>query len=236
MSNGNAGPTQSSGPRMPPGIIALVVLGMFAAITWWQNNQVPRAVPGPDTQTSRPDTDCESATGLPDQHAPTLPRLADEDRHEHTVAQDNSEVASSQASSERHGSPSHQERRNKTAEPSSHTTAEKNDNLSYQVPNQSIRNLNGKVVFQGTIDLKPTLDRIERGDANRHKNDGTTFQNREGRLPKKASGYYKEYVHPTPGESGPGPQRIILGKEGEIWYTPDHYKSFVQIPMRERSE
>ena len=100
---------------------------------------------------------------------------------------------------------------------------------SARVENQTIRNLDGRVVYKGTIDLKPTLDRIARGDANRHRNDGTSFQNRENRLPRKPAGYYKEYVHPTPGENGPGPQRVIIGKEGEVWYSADHYKTFKKI-------
>lgn len=101
--------------------------------------------------------------------------------------------------------------------------------VTYLVPNQTIRNLNNRVVFKGTVDLKPTLDRIERGESHQHRNDGAVFQNRESRLPRKPSGYYKEYVHPTPGENGPGPQRIIIGKQGEVWYTADHYKSFKKI-------
>ena len=117
----------------------------------------------------------------------------------------------------------------KNSAPDRQRPSEKSDEPSYQVENQSIRDLYGKVVFKGTIDLKPTLDRIERGEANRHRNDGTSFQNREGRLPRKTAGYYKEYVHPTPGENGPGPQRIIIGEEGEVWYTGDHYKSFKKI-------
>lgn len=100
---------------------------------------------------------------------------------------------------------------------------------SLLVENQTIRDLSGRIVYKGTIDLKPTLDRIERGEENRHRNDGSSFQNRENRLPRKPAGYYKEYVHPTKGENGPGPQRIIIGKEGEVWYTPDHYKSFKKI-------
>ena len=100
---------------------------------------------------------------------------------------------------------------------------------SLVVENQTIRDLNGRIVFKGAIDLKPTLDRIERGEENQHRNDGTSFQNRENRLPRKPAGYYKEYVHPTKGEYGPGPQRVIIGKEGEVWYTPDHYKSFKKI-------
>ena len=108
-------------------------------------------------------------------------------------------------------------------------TSDKSDSSIYEVKNQTIRDLDGRVVYKGTIDLKPTLDRIARGEANRHRNDGTTFQNRENRLPRKPAGYYTEYVNPTPGDNGPGPQRIIIGKKDEVWYTPDHYKTFKQI-------
>lgn len=98
-----------------------------------------------------------------------------------------------------------------------------------RIPNVVLRDQSGKVVYRGEIDLKPTLERIEAGEKHSHRNDGAVFQNREGRLPKKPSGYYHEYVHPTPNVSGPGPQRVILGGEGEVYYTSDHYKSFKRI-------
>ena len=97
-----------------------------------------------------------------------------------------------------------------------------------KLENQTIKDF-GRVVFQGTIDLLPTLDRIARGEKNTHRNDGSTFGNRERRLPQKPSGYYTEYVHPTKGIGGPGPQRVIVGKGGDIWYTPDHYETFQKI-------
>ncbi len=78
-------------------------------------------------------------------------------------------------------------------------------------------------------ELRSTLDRISRGEKNPHRNDGAIFRNREGRLPERPQGYYKEYVHPTRGSSGPGTQRIIQGANGEVYYTPDHYKTFIQI-------
>ncbi|WP_080412971.1 two-partner secretion domain-containing protein [Burkholderia ubonensis] len=88
-------------------------------------------------------------------------------------------------------------------------------------------------VYKGTVDLQPTLDRIANGGAPLSKNDGTTFKNRPVNgvelLPIQPIGYYKEYVVPTPGVNGPGPQRIITGKGGEIYYTPDHYDSFIPI-------
>ena len=76
------------------------------------------------------------------------------------------------------------------------------------------------------LDIYPTIQRIERGERHSHRNDGSVFQNRERRLPQKRRGYYREYVHPTPGRRGPGAQRLVIGQDGDVWYTPDHYKSF----------
>ena len=78
----------------------------------------------------------------------------------------------------------------------------------------------------GEVDLSGTLERIALGKKFPHRNDGTTFGNRERRLPRQRGGYYKEYVHPTPGVNGPGPQRLVIGAGGDVWYTPDHYDSF----------
>ena len=97
------------------------------------------------------------------------------------------------------------------------------------IGNQQIRDENGRVVFRGDVDLGPTLDRIESGGRLDFSHDGTTFQNRERRLPSRPAGYYREYVHRTPGVSGPGPQRIVIGQEGEIYYTPDHYRTFQRL-------
>jgi guanyl-specific ribonuclease Sa len=98
-----------------------------------------------------------------------------------------------------------------------------------QIKNVKIRDQDGDVVFHGSIDLRDTLDRIERGQRGSHGNDGSVFQNREKRLPIKPSGYYREWVHPTPDLRGPGPQRIVTGEDGEIYYTPDHYKTFERL-------
>nr|WP_308197099.1 hemagglutinin repeat-containing protein [Achromobacter xylosoxidans] len=84
-------------------------------------------------------------------------------------------------------------------------------------------------IFQGTVDLGPTLDRIKSGGKFPHKNDGSIFRNNGLDLPQKPAGYYTEYVHPTPGISGPGPQRIVVGKGGEMYYTADHCKTFIPI-------
>jgi guanyl-specific ribonuclease Sa len=78
--------------------------------------------------------------------------------------------------------------------------------------------------------LQSTLTRIDKGVKFPHRNDGSIFQNKEGLLPKKPPGYYREYVHPTPGINGPGAQRVVVGQGGEIYYTPDHYGTFVPVP------
>lgn len=51
----------------------------------------------------------------------------------------------------------------------------------------------------------------------------------ESLLPVKPYGYYREFVHPMPGISGPGAMRIVLGQSGKMWFTFDHYKSFIPI-------
>jgi RHS repeat-associated protein len=87
----------------------------------------------------------------------------------------------------------------------------------------------GRVVAEGVVDVRPTLERIRTGTPHPHVNDGAIFQNREGLLPAKPNGYYREYVHPTPGVNGAGPQRIVVGAEGELYYTPDHYATFIPL-------
>lgn len=64
------------------------------------------------------------------------------------------------------------------------------------------------------------------------RNDGVTFQNREKRLPAKNSGYYKEYTVPTPGSADRGARRLVTGSEKEVFYTGDHYSSFVVVDVK----
>ncbi len=86
-------------------------------------------------------------------------------------------------------------------------------------------------MIRGTVDLKSTLDRIESGQLlTQYKRDGATFFNDEGLLPSQGGGYYTEYVHPTPGiDNRQGPQRLVTGKGGELYYTPNHYESFIKL-------
>lgn len=77
--------------------------------------------------------------------------------------------------------------------------------------------------------LERTLALIERGGPFPHKKDGTVFQNREGKLPQRPRGYYREYTVPTPGASNRGARRVVQGRDGDTWYTSDHYNTFVRI-------
>jgi guanyl-specific ribonuclease Sa len=59
--------------------------------------------------------------------------------------------------------------------------------------------------------------------------DGSTFFNQEKLLPYKPKGYYREYTIPTPGIGHRGARRFVVGGQGEIYYTSDHYQSFVRV-------
>ena len=79
--------------------------------------------------------------------------------------------------------------------------------------------------------------------------DGTVFANREGRLPPQANGYYREYtVLPpagspsvisvgdrtfriSPPQGHRGAERLIIGGEEFLYYTPDHYRTFIQLTV-----
>jgi ribonuclease T1 len=107
--------------------------------------------------------------------------------------------------------------------------AEQAKNPPTTIADVTIRGESGRVVFEGEVDLAETLARIEAGRKLRFKNDGSVFQNRERRLPRQREGYYREWVHPTPGLSGPGPQRVVTGEKDEAYYTPDHYRTFERV-------
>ncbi|OXM62232.1 ribonuclease N [Amycolatopsis sp. KNN50.9b] len=70
---------------------------------------------------------------------------------------------------------------------------------------------------------------IQAGGPFPYRSDGTVFENREKRLPARESGYYHEYTVPTPGSPDRGARRLITGAQTELYYTGDHYASFVQV-------
>jgi guanyl-specific ribonuclease Sa len=84
-------------------------------------------------------------------------------------------------------------------------------------------------------------------------NDGVVHTDPHNGLPRKPAGYYKEYtliVPNRPTGSGPepvliggqtymtgpvlsfrGPERLMIGDGREVYYTPDHYTTFVYLAI-----
>lgn len=78
-------------------------------------------------------------------------------------------------------------------------------------------------------EARETLALIRKGGPYPYAKDGTVFGNREGNLPKQKRGYYREFTVRTPGERTRGARRIVAGKQGDAWYTDDHYATFRRI-------
>lgn len=48
--------------------------------------------------------------------------------------------------------------------------------------------------------------------------------------PNKKVEYVRYDIDPTYWDSKRGEERIIIGTDGSVWYTPDHYKSWFRMP------
>jgi ribonuclease T1 len=59
--------------------------------------------------------------------------------------------------------------------------------------------------------------------------DDQVFGNREGILPAEPNGWYREYTVPTPGSPDRGARRFVVGEDGAVFYTDDHYDSFREV-------
>jgi len=82
-------------------------------------------------------------------------------------------------------------------------------------------------------DLPPeateTMGLIRLGGPHPYRQDGAVFENREGILPDAGIGDYHEYTVVTPGSADRGARRIVVGRQGEAYWTDDHYVSFSRI-------
>jgi RHS repeat-associated protein len=91
--------------------------------------------------------------------------------------------------------------------------------------------------YQNPSTLSPgverTLELIDNGGPFPYRQDGTVFRNDPVNgvrlLPNKELGYYKEYTVAAPGASYRGTERIVVGRNGEVYFTPDHYQTFYPI-------
>jgi ribonuclease T1 len=79
------------------------------------------------------------------------------------------------------------------------------------------------------VQLLATLELIQRGGPFPYDKDGSVFGNRERKLPARPRGYYREYTVPTPNAPNRGTRRVVQGRDGDTWYTSDHYRTFVRI-------
>jgi guanyl-specific ribonuclease Sa len=77
-------------------------------------------------------------------------------------------------------------------------------------------------------EARETIALVQRGGPFPHRQDGGAFGNREGRLPRKPRGWYREFTVATPGLRHRGARRIVTGGDPprEWYYTDDHYDSF----------
>ena len=78
-------------------------------------------------------------------------------------------------------------------------------------------------------EARATLALIRAGGPYPYDEDDRTFQNRERILPQRQRGYYREYTVETPGSDDRGARRIVAGRDGDRFWTDDHYDSFRQI-------
>jgi ribonuclease T1 len=74
-----------------------------------------------------------------------------------------------------------------------------------------------------------TLALVRAGGPYPYEQDDGVFGNRERLLPRQPRGYYREYTVETPGARDRGPRRLVVGEDGDIYWTTDHYASFRQV-------
>ncbi len=77
--------------------------------------------------------------------------------------------------------------------------------------------------------IDATVALLQAGGPFPYGKDGSEFSNREGRLPPQGPGYYREYTVETAGSPDRGARRIVSGRAGEIYYTRDHYQTFIRL-------
>lgn len=81
------------------------------------------------------------------------------------------------------------------------------------------------------VEVADTIALVRSGGPFPYPQDGTVYENREGVLAECPAEYYHLYTVPTPGSSDRGDRRLISGGNGEYYYTPDHYASFVLVDV-----
>jgi ribonuclease T1 len=78
-------------------------------------------------------------------------------------------------------------------------------------------------------EARDTLRKIQSGFVFSHPKDGSIHKNIEHLLPDREIGYYREYAVPTPNINHRGTRRLVVGNNGEVYYTEDHYETFWEV-------
>lgn len=93
----------------------------------------------------------------------------------------------------------------------------------------------GSIGVEEAEEIEETLDDVEDGRPYDYEEDGGTFRNDEMLLPDNPRGYYREFTVETSGEDDRGERRLVIGRHSEVFYTEDHYESFVPIEPEDYS-
>ena len=82
-------------------------------------------------------------------------------------------------------------------------------------------------------EAQKTLSLIKQNGPFPYGKDGSYFINREGCLPKRKRGYYREFTVKTPRAKNRGARRIISGdvRNDEFYYTSNHYRTFQRVKI-----
>lgn len=79
------------------------------------------------------------------------------------------------------------------------------------------------------VEARETLALVDAGGPFPYARDGAVFMNRERLLPQRQRGFWREYTVPTPGGSDRGARRLVVGRDGSVYYSGDHYASFRRV-------
>ncbi|MBN9110546.1 MAG: guanine-specific ribonuclease N1 and T1 [Pseudonocardia sp.] len=102
---------------------------------------------------------------------------------------------------------------------------------SAQVPGAAASKLPVQPLCALPTEAAAVYAQIRTGGPYRYERDGVVFANAERLLPAEPRGYYHEFTVPTPGEGDRGARRLVTGSEQELYYTGDHYGSFVVVDV-----
>jgi RHS repeat-associated protein len=75
------------------------------------------------------------------------------------------------------------------------------------------------------LGLEGEVARINKGEKYGYRDDSSTYHNNNGHLPSGVK-YTEYYTTPT---GAPGTNRIVVGNDGNWYFTPDHYETFIQF-------